>query len=145
MIEIREIASDDIATIMYIRSHTRQNSLSLSEMKETGITAEYLEDKLATTHKGWLARCNGTESGYIIADLAFSEIWVLAVLAQYEGCGIGRTLLDRASSYLFHSGKQRISLETPADQSLRAHKLYKAAGWTVIEKYEDSWLYTLEK
>lgn len=75
----------------------------------------------------------GVAAGFVIADGSTGELWVLAVLPEFEGQGIGSELLRRAEQWLFAQGHEELWLWTDTDTSLRAYKLYTRHGWQPAE------------
>jgi ribosomal protein S18 acetylase RimI-like enzyme len=56
-------------------------------------------------------------------------MWVIAVLAEHEGRGIGRAVLAEVESWLAECGWDEIWLTTDTDESLRAVGFYRHLGW----------------
>gem|GEM_PF-2860016 len=144
-VSLRSLTTEDIDTLLHIRTHTRENPLTLEELRDAGITQMTLRRYLTTTHRGWMAVVKEVPCGFVIVDEKFGEVWVIALLPEYEGQGIGRRLLAEASQRLFACGHRTILLETSPDMSHRAHRLYAAAGWQIIQKNEDSLVYCRRK
>jgi len=63
--------------------------------------------------------CNG-ETG---------EMWVIAVLPEYEQKGIGAELLARVENALWTAGWNEIWLTTDLDIALRSYGFYRYQGW----------------
>ena len=57
------------------------------------------------------------------------EFWVIAVLPEYEGRGIGSKLLNLAESWLWATGWKEIWLWISLDTQLRAYSFYSKHGW----------------
>ena len=55
-----------------------------------------------------------------MGNLKTGEMWVIAVLREFEGRGIGRQLLARVEDWLRSEGWDEIWLTTDVDESLRA-------------------------
>src|SRR5215470_3305889 len=85
----REIEAADIPALFYIRTRTRENRYKLEELERLGITEQSVAEKLSTSYKGWLCTRNGAVVGFCIADRATGELWVIAVLPEFEGSGVG--------------------------------------------------------
>ena len=66
-----------------------------------------------------------------MADRATGELWVIAILPEYEGRGIGGKLISLAEEWLWSSGCERAWLTTDLDTSLRAYGFYRRKNWTV--------------
>jgi ribosomal protein S18 acetylase RimI-like enzyme len=72
---------------------------------------------------------NGVIVGYCFGDKDTGEIVVLAVLPQYEGRGIGKTLLLQLVEDLQSLGYKRLFLGCSSDSSHRSHGFYRHLGW----------------
>jgi ribosomal protein S18 acetylase RimI-like enzyme len=67
--------------------------------------------------------------GYCFGDKHTGEIVVLAVLPQYEGCGIGKALLLQIVEDLRSFGYRRLFLSCSGDSSHRSYGFYRHLGW----------------
>ncbi|HOC34952.1 MAG TPA: GNAT family N-acetyltransferase [Ruminococcus flavefaciens] len=65
------------------------------------------------------------------------ELKSLYLLEKYRGLGLGRKLLETAVRYAADIGYERMYLDS-LSTSKRALKLYRMAGFTDTEKYNDS-------
>jgi GNAT superfamily N-acetyltransferase len=65
-----------------------------------------------------------------MADRSTGELWVIAVLPEYEAQGIGGRLMGLAEEWLWQSGCARAWLTTDVDTKLRAYGFYRHRGWT---------------
>jgi ribosomal protein S18 acetylase RimI-like enzyme len=128
--QFREIDAADIPALFYVRTRTRENSYTLEELHALGITAENVAERLATSCKGWLCTHAGMVVGFCMADRSTGELWVIAVLPEYEGRGIGNTLMRLAEEWLWEQGWSRAWLTTDIDTALRAYGFYRQRGWT---------------
>ena len=125
----RPIASDDVDALFEVRTRTRENAYTLDELNRLGITPESVRARLATTFNGWLCADGDRVVAFAMADRAAGELWVIAVLPEYEGKGIGGELMRRAEAWLWASGCERAWLTTDVDPSLRAYGFYRRRGW----------------
>ncbi len=64
-----------------------------------------------------------------MGDKKTGEIWVIAVLKEFEGRGIGRQLLHLVKDWLGSEGWKEIWLTTDINESLRAVGFYRHEGW----------------
>jgi ribosomal protein S18 acetylase RimI-like enzyme len=129
-VRFREIAAADARALFYVRTRTRENTYTLEELQGLGITAESVAEKLATSFKGWLCADADQVVAFCIADRSTGELWVVAVLPEYEGQGIGSRLMSLAEEWLTASGCTRAWLTTDIDPTLRAYGFYRQRGWT---------------
>ena len=124
------LAAADIPALFYVRTRTRENIYTLEQLRGLGITVESVAQKLATSFKGWLCTHAGQVVAFCIADSSTGELWVIAVLPQYEGKGIGNRLMSLAEEWLWASGCKRAWLTTDIDTALRAYGFYRQRGWS---------------
>jgi ribosomal protein S18 acetylase RimI-like enzyme len=127
--DFREMEARDVARCIWVRTQTRENRWSLEALAKVGVTTESVTQRLATTHKGWVCEQDGHIIGFSMSDRSTGEFWVVAVLPEYEGRGIGTELIRRGQQWLHEQGWQEIWLWTSPDTSMRAYKLYRKLGW----------------
>jgi ribosomal protein S18 acetylase RimI-like enzyme len=130
LVIFREIDTGDIPALFYVRTRTRENAYTLAELHALGITENSVAQKLATSFKGWLCADGDRVVGFSMADRADAELWVIAVLPDYEGRGIGNKLMSLAEEWLAACGCTRAWLTTDVDPTLRAYGFYRQRGWT---------------
>lgn len=128
--EYREITAAEVPAILSVRTRTRENSYTLEELRDLGITGDSVTKKLAKSFKGWLCTDAGQVVAFCMADRSTAELWVIAVLPQYEGRGIGSRLMSHAEDWLWSKGCTRAWLTTDVDTTLRAYGFYRHRGWT---------------
>ena len=126
----REIEPADVRATIDVRIRTRENTYTEAQLARAGITEESLIERLSSSHKGWLCECDDRVAGFCIADRTNGELWVVAVLPEFERKGIGNELMSRAEKWLWACGWQRAWLTTDLDTSLRAYRFYRRRGWT---------------
>jgi GNAT superfamily N-acetyltransferase len=130
-VSIRPITVADIPALFYVRPRTRENSLTLDELRCLGITPESVATWLEGSTSGWLWETPAGEViGFCMADRSEGELLVIALLPDYEGRGIGGQLMQRAEDWLTQCGCARAWLTTDEDQRLRAYGFYRHRGWT---------------
>ena len=134
--EFREITAADVPALFHIRTRTRENTYTLEELERLGITMPSVTAKLASSFKGWLCIDREQAVGFCMADRSTGELWVIAVLPEYEKRGIGDTLMGLAENWLWTSGCARAWLTTDIDTTLRAYGFYRQRGW-IDWKIED--------
>jgi GNAT superfamily N-acetyltransferase len=92
------------------------------------ISREDYRAMLAGLGRGWLFEDeNGRVIAFGVADASQRNIWALFVDPAFEGRGLGRSLLDVMTAWLFEQGEGRIWLTTAP--GTRAERFYRAAGW----------------
>jgi GNAT superfamily N-acetyltransferase len=128
--QYRQIGVADIPSLFYVRTRTRENAYTLEQLHSLGITPASVEQKLADSFRGWLCTVEEEVVAFCMADAAAGELWVIAVLPEFEGRGIGGRLMNLAEEWLWQSGCSRAWLTTDLDVSLRAYGFYRHRGWT---------------
>lgn len=128
--EYREITPADMPALFHVRTRTRENTYTREQLQRLGITPHSVTEKLATSFRGWLCTVGGQVVGFCMADRSRGELWVIAVLPQFEGRGIGGRLMHLAQEWLWSSGCERAWLTTDVDVTLRAYGFYRHLGWT---------------
>jgi GNAT superfamily N-acetyltransferase len=129
-LRFREITAADVPALFHVRTGTRENRMTLDELKRLGIDPRSVMESLGKDTKGWLCDDSDRVVAFSMADRATGEFLVIAVLPQYEGRGVGGTLMSLAEEWLAASGCKRAWLTTDLDTSLRAYGFYRSRGWT---------------
>ena len=115
--------------IFNVRVRTWHNSNGAEEMKRMGITHQSVLRLMGKTHQGWLAEADGKVIGFTMGNKATGEMWVIAVLKEYENQGIGRSLMGLVEAWLHSEGCKEVWLTTGADENYRAVGFYRHLGW----------------
>jgi GNAT superfamily N-acetyltransferase len=126
----RKVAAADLPELMDLRAATRENRLTHEELAAMGITVESTMRLLETSHNGWLCEISGRAVGFAMGDRANGEMWVIAMLPEFERMGIGARLLALVEEWLWSQGWSEIWLTTDIDPSLRAYGFYQSQGWS---------------
>lgn len=126
----REITVQDVPELIALRTATRENALSMEELNHLGITETSVREMIGTSHRGWLCESGGCIAGFAMGNRRNGEMWVIALLPEYEGRGLGAELLTRVENWLWAEGWERIWLTTDLDPNLRAYGFYLRRGWT---------------
>ena len=123
----------DVPALFAIRTSVRENHLGLAELAERGITPAVVEGTLAREGaRTWVVEVRGAIAAFCMADAWQGTVFALFVHPSAEGRGYGRALLREAEAWLFGAGWETLWLQTGADPSFRAHRLYRAAGWSLV-------------
>lgn len=128
-IRFREIRDTDIPALFRIRVATDQNCLTADDLQRMNITPQGVRTMLHETYKGWLALAGREPVGFAMGDRSTGELWVIAVLPEFCGRGIGSHLLDRVEDWLAMEGCPEFWLTTDVDTTLRAYPFYRNRGW----------------
>ncbi len=129
MTTFREIKPEDIPAIFDVRIATWHNPNGREELTRMGITHESVREKMKDSHRGWLCDVDGKAVGFAMGNRRTGEMWVIAVLREYEGKGIGKQLLDSVENWLRGEGWTEIWLTTDTDEAFRAVGFYRRQGW----------------
>jgi GNAT superfamily N-acetyltransferase len=121
---LRPALFEDIPAMHALRLGVRENKLS----DPSKVTHADYERRLAQPGASWVAEVNGSIVGFAIADFPSRSIWALFMNPDFEGQGIGRSLLRQVTQSLDAAGPGTIHLSTEA--GTRAERVYAAAGWT---------------
>lgn len=89
----REITTRDIPALFDVRTSVRENTYTREGLYRDGITEETVTEMICSTHRGWLCEADSKIVGFAMANGTTGEFWVIAVLPEYEGQGIGSKLL----------------------------------------------------
>lgn len=127
--EFREVAPADVPSLFHVRTRTRENGYTLEELARLGITEKTVIERLSSSFKGWLCQVDDSVVGFCMADRYTGELWVVAVLPEFERKGIGNGLMALAEDWLWASGCSRAWLTTDVDTKLRAYGFYRHRGW----------------
>jgi GNAT superfamily N-acetyltransferase len=126
---IREIVPGDMEAIFAVRVATWHNPNGSEEMAALGITHQSVRAMMTDGTRGWLAKVGGRTVGCAMGHARTGELWVIAVLKEFEGQGIGRALIGRVEAWLATEGWREIWLTTDVDERMRAVGFYKRLGW----------------
>ena len=124
----REMTAADVPATFLVRTAAVEHPFSLEDLFKFGITVESCIRQLGTTHKGWVCEINGIVIGFAVGNRSTGEMWVVAVLPEYEGRGIGRKLLTLTQDWLWSQGCETLWLTTGLPPT-RAYHLYTKLGW----------------
>ena len=126
----REIEFSDIPSIFEVRIATWHNDRAVEQMTEWGITEGSVKSMLEIgSHRGWLCEIKDRVVGFSMGNRENGEMWVVAVLKEFEAMGIGRELMSLVEGWLWSQGWSEIWLTTDPDELVRAVGFYRAIGW----------------
>ena len=129
-IEYRTAVPEDAAECVSLRGKTRENAVSEARLRSLGITAESWGQDIHTgALPGHIGCANGKMVGYCFGSRQDGEIVVLALLPEFEGQGIGRTLLSKTMDDLAVLGNKRLFLGCSPDSGSRSYGFYRHLGW----------------
>ncbi|MEB7501779.1 GNAT family N-acetyltransferase [Leclercia pneumoniae] len=125
----------DIEGIFDVRTSVKENHLSREEMEQMGITESSVIDMIEKNRCAWVAVDNGKIIGFSMILPDEGSLFAAFVLPEYEGRGVGRSLVQLAEQELFKH-HEVAWLET--DKNSRAAKFYKRLGWVEKENVSES-------
>ncbi|MEG0041722.1 MAG: GNAT family N-acetyltransferase [Massilia sp.] len=133
----REAAYNDIPHMTRIRLAVTENVLR----DPTRITPQMYADFLEKDGRGWVALVDDEIVAFSYANKIDGSIWALFVDPRFEGQGLGKELLARASGWLFSLGFRRVTLSTGA--RTRAAQFYTRLGWRPAPSSNDDVIFVL--
>lgn len=133
----REAAYNDIPHMTRIRLAVTENVLR----DPTRITPQMYADFLEKHGRGWVALVDDEIVAFSYANKIDGSIWALFVDPRFEGQGLGKELLARASGWLFSLGFRRVTLSTGA--RTRAAQFYTRLGWRPAPSSNDDVIFVL--
>ena len=143
----RAMSSDDLPAVFAVRLSTIENAITMERLEEDyGITPESLAEAMKSHVQGWLCEDSERVVGFSMGDRGNGEVQVVAVLPEFEGLGIGRSLLERVAAWLFTAGRDQIWLAATPDPKIRAYGFYRRLGWrSTGEMIEDDEVMVLRR
>ena len=129
----REAHDGDLDELLDVRAATRENAMTRAQLARRGITAASMAESMARgTLKGWVCSSDSRIVGFCMGDSEQGEVAVLAILPEYEGRGIGKTLLSLVVEWLCSFNPESVWLGTSPNPATRAYGFYRALGWRPI-------------
>ncbi|MFT5529083.1 MAG: ribosomal protein S18 acetylase RimI-like enzyme [Alteromonadaceae bacterium] len=138
-IRYRKATKEDLNRCIEIRGLTNDNAFSKSELAAIGVTEESWPPLIESGEFiGFVALENNVVISFCFGDTNSGEILVLAVLAGYEGHGIGKQLLSLTSKQLILLGHSELWLAASATAIVRAYGFYRHVGWQATNTYDEN-------
>jgi GNAT superfamily N-acetyltransferase len=134
----REAACGDIPHMTRIRLAVTENVLR----DPTRITPQMYADFLEKDGRGWVALVDGDIVAFSYANRIDGSIWALFVDPRFEGQGLGKALLARATGWLFSLGFTRVTLSTGTHT--RAAQFYTRLGWRLASSSASDSVFALD-
>jgi len=127
----RRADSGDAVELFRVRTSVRENHQTEEELAKHGVTRESLARMLASDDAcGWCAELARRIVAFTIARRSERDVFALFVEPDFEGLGLGSTLLDSAVEWLSATGNERLRLTT--GRGTPAQSFYLNRGWTDI-------------
>lgn len=125
-VEIRLAVPGDVPGLFNVRTSVTENTMNQEEMQALGITPEAITSMILSSDCTWVAVDDERIVGFSMIIPEDNCLFAAFVLAQYEGLGLGKQLVQIAEQALFtHSAT--IWLET--GKRTRAAGFYRHLGW----------------
>ena len=126
----RKMTPADLPAVFSVRLSTIENAITMKELEDDyGITLDSLAKAMDSHVSGWLCEDSEVVVGFSMGDRLNGEVQVVAVLPEYEGNGIGKSLLAKVQNWLFSEGHEEIWLGSNPDPTIRAYGFYRKLGW----------------
>ena len=126
----RRARPEDIAACVELRGRTRENAVSPERLASLGITVTSWSAQVSRGELiGHVAWHGDRMAGYAFGDVSTGEVVVLALLPDFEGQGVGATLLKTLVADLQARGHRRLFLGCSSDPAVRSHGFYRHLGW----------------
>jgi GNAT superfamily N-acetyltransferase len=140
-LKYRTALPEDAAECVVVRGRTRQNAAAEEWLRSIGITSKSWGENIRSgALPGDVCVVDGEIVGFCFGVRETGEIQVLAVLPDFENCGVGRELLDRTSKEVAKLGHARLFLGCSPDPASRSYGFYRHLGWRstgTFDKYGD--------
>lgn len=119
-----------------VRTSVRENHMSERELEAVGVTRESVAQALESGRaRAWCAVEDDAIVGFSMSRRLERDVFALFVLPEFEGRGIGTSLLKLAVAWLQQESDQPIRLST--ERHTRAHSLYLSWGWREVGERAD--------
>ncbi|NMK46820.1 GNAT family N-acetyltransferase [Achromobacter sp. Bel] len=126
----RSALPEDAAACIVLRGLTRENAVTEAELADAGITQETWGAGIESgLYPGVVAVDDGKLAGYCFGHRDTGEIVVLALLPEYEGQGVGKSVLHMTADLLRQRGFARLYLGCATDPAVRSYGFYRHLGW----------------
>ena len=126
----RRAVPSDVAACIELRGKTRENAVSVERLNQLGVTHASWSAGVANGDlQGYVCCDKGQIVGYVFADKPTGEVVVLALLPEWEGRGIGKSLLQMIVADLAKLGFRRLFLGCSSDPTVRSYGFYRYLGW----------------
>lgn len=135
----RQAGVYDIPAMSRIRLSVLENRLR----DPARITPQMYADFLEKDGRGWVAQVDGDIVAFSYANRIDGSIWALFVDPRFEGQGLGKELLARASGWLFSLGFRRVTLSTRT--LTRAAQFYTRLGWQLASSSVDDSVFVIDR
>ncbi len=128
--QYRRTQPQDIHQLFDVRASTRENPISSERLATLGITPDSTKEALGNGDAvSWVCIAEDRVVGFCTGDVHSGEVLVLAVLPEFEGQGIGKTLLLKVTDELLRYNHESLWLAADSNPRVRSHGFYRKLGW----------------
>jgi GNAT superfamily N-acetyltransferase len=129
--QFRKMNSADVPAAYVITLSTREKSFTREAMTAVGITEESVIEMMdvSRSHEGWVCEIDGNPVGFAMGNKNTGELWVIAVLPEFECKGIGSQLHDLTLDWLRSQGWKEAWLAVLQDIQVDAYRFFKNRNW----------------
>lgn len=134
-IHTRHATPSDVESLFSIRTSVTENHQSREQLAALGITPETVSTMLASPHYAcYIAEVDGIPAAFSITEFRQGTskeayLFALFVRPEYEGHGLGRSLLNLTEQAARAKGHTTLWLSTGNNSNLRAYGFYQHLGW----------------
>jgi GNAT superfamily N-acetyltransferase len=127
----RKMNSTDVSTAYEITLSTREQSFTREAMTAVGITEESTVEMMDVTrsHEGWICEVEGKPVGFAMGNKDTGELWIIAVLPEFERQGIGSQLHNLTEDWLRSQGRKEAWLAVLQDVQVDGYRFFKNRNW----------------
>lgn len=125
-VDIRPAEPRDVEGIFQVRTSVTENTLTVTQLAEFGITKASITAMILSAPCAWVAVDREKVVGFSMVDLDEGSLFAAFVLPSYEGKGLGKKLVQAAEDALFRR-HQVAWLKT--GKATRAAGFYRHLGW----------------
>lgn len=123
---VRPATVADVDAMFRVRTSVRENTLTLDELAEIGVTPAAIATAIQSAPCAWVAKADGEVLGFAMVDLDTACLFAAFVLPGHEGRGIGTALIRTCEAALFE--RHPVAWLETAGHS-RAAGVYRHLGW----------------
>ena len=136
--KLRAATPRDVEDLFAIRCSVNENHQSREELATLGVTVESVAEMIrGGDYITTIAEVDGRPVGFTMAQTSEGYVFAAFIRPEYEGRGIGRTLMQAAEDGMRRAGVEEARLSTGADRRLRAVGFYRHLGWREAGLLED--------
>ncbi|MTJ84131.1 MAG: GNAT family N-acetyltransferase [Telmatospirillum sp.] len=130
LITYRTAVPADIPACLEIKGRVLEKTFSEAAFQELAVATETWRRRVRDDSFPGVVACSGGEViGYCFGEKMTGEIVVLSLLPEFEGLGVGRTLLRMVADAFRDRGFGKLFCGCPTDRTSRAWGFFRYLGW----------------